>query len=499
MKRLLLALVAAAALWGSVSEGLAQSRLPPTVQVQTIGDKERSAQSAAAQSNPAINPPLTIAPAWVIATPYVAGNVRAANSNIYVQVNSSCTSAASGTGPAGTNSNLITDNTCSWYYFGQPASATSDSAAPTVTTSTAGSPFASAVLFTPATYPSLYKVYGATPATLATFYWNFTTFNNKAGNAIGYGYKVCANVTDAKFAVGYTNSSPAAAVIIDGRYYSPEVQFQTGGTPNWWIFDFTATTGYKQRNVCLQSGKAAGASFAGFATTPAGVVAAPVVSNEIKAAFVYDSYDAGSGNGPFTSYGTLGATISNMLGWTYWPMGQGSTGVQNQGTTCSTTCYNYLQRVQDAANAAILAQQNIILFNVSTNDGGLSGEQAAVTALLTAIRAANSTALIIGIGPAPLNSAPTYAQTQALDTAGAAAFAAYSDPAGAGLTCYIPFANAVVPAITGSFETGNPTNANSFGTLISNGDGVHPTDTGTQVIAKWLTVKIATSCLAAVR
>lgn len=52
---------------------------------------------------------------WVTAHSYAVGSEVAANGGFYWESVSSCTSAASGTGPSGTGTG-ITDNTCSWNY-----------------------------------------------------------------------------------------------------------------------------------------------------------------------------------------------------------------------------------------------------------------------------------------------------------------------------------------------------------------------------------------------
>ena len=54
-------------------------------------------------------------PAWVVSTAYTQGKYAVANSNLYWESASSCTSAGSGSGPSGTGTG-ITDGTCSWNY-----------------------------------------------------------------------------------------------------------------------------------------------------------------------------------------------------------------------------------------------------------------------------------------------------------------------------------------------------------------------------------------------
>ena len=491
------------------------SSAPPVVLQQTLGAKLRAAYQANSLSNFAVNPPLfacvagnnslaaVVCSAWAASTTYPEQTVVSNGGHLYVEINGTCTTASSG-GPSTVTNTPIADNTCSWLYMGEARTAANDSAAPALSTVT-GNPWAGAVFWDTQAYPSLYTPMGVSFAGAYGGYWEtLTSFNNKAGSAQGYGGKVCANVADSKFAVAIASSDPPYSITINGRLLSPQAVLFNSGSPADVIVDFSGTSGYQTRTVCIIGSKS-NPHYGGIYTTANGSVT-PVPAPAINAAVIYDSYDGGSNYGPFSAYGIWSQQLAAYMGWTVWSMGQGSTGPQNPGTTCSGPCYNFIRRAADSGNAATLANMNVIVFNASTNDALCTGsittscpvgsETTAIQTLLAELRTLAPNALIIGVGTEPINTSSAYAAQVALDNTAAAAFAAWDDPAGPGKKCYIPFAaSATLSPIVASYMSAVPSSLPSTAFLINTGDTTHPTDLGTIALAAWTQAQIAQKCL----
>jgi hypothetical protein len=491
------------------------SSSPPVVLQQTLGAKLRAAYQASAVNNFAVNAPWfacvsgnnsianVVCSAWTASTAYPTQAVVSNGGHLYVQVNGACTSASSG-GPSTVTNSVVTDNTCGWLYMGEPRIAASDSAAPSVSTASGTSPFSGAVYWNLQGYPSLYTPLGVSLAgAYGSYYELLTSFNNKAGSATGYGAKLCANVTDSKFAVTVSSGSAQYAITINGRLLSPQAILYSTGNPADVVVDFSSTSGYQTRTVCILSGKS-NPAYGGIFTTASGSLA-PAPSPTVNAAAIYDSYDAGSSYGPYSAYGVFSQQLAAYMGWTVWSMGQGSTGPQNPGSTCSGACYNYIQRAQDSGNAATLAKMDVIVFNVSTNDVSCTGavssscpvgsETTAIQTLLAQLRSVAPNALIVGVGPSPIDPSANYATMVSLDGAGSSAFASWNDPAGPGKKCYVPFAASVASVFPANYQSGAPAGLPSQPFLIDTGDLTHPVDLGTIAMAAWVQAQVAGKCL----
>ncbi len=493
------------------------SSAPPVVLQQTLGAKLRAAYQASATSNFAVNPPwfacvsgnnaiaAVVCSAWAANAAYATQSVVSNGGHLYVQVNGACTSASSG-GPSAVTNSVVADNTCGWLYMGEARTAANDSAAPGVSTASGTAPFTGAVYWDLQGYPSLYTALGVSlGSAYGSYYELLTSFNNKAGSTTGYGAKICANVTDSKFAVTVSSGSAQFAITINGRLLSPQAILYSTGNPADVIVDFSATSGYQTRAVCILSGKSNPAYGGIFTTTNGSVTPAP--SPTVNAAAIYDSYDAGSSYGPYSAYGVFSQQLAAYLGWTVWSMGQGSTGPQNPGTTCSGACYNYIQRAADSGNAATLAKMDVVVFNVSTNDVGCTGsvssncpigsETTAIQMLLAQLRSVAPNAMIVGVGPSPIDPSANYAALISLDSVGSSAFASWNDPAGPGKKCYVPFAASVASVFPANYQSGAPSGLPSQPFLIDTGDLTHPVDLGTIAMAAWVQAQIASKCLPA--
>ena len=429
----------------------------PTVQKETLGSKLRNAYQAASKSNYVVNSPWfscisanpasVVCSAWSASTTYSQGTVVSVGTSpthLLVLSNSSCTSGT-GTPSVGTSFDaVISDGGCSWYYLGAQTATSNDAGAPTLSTASGTAPWAGAVWWVAGSYPSLYTPNGVSiSTTYGTYYKHMYSFNNFLNNPVGIGGEVCANVTDVKFAIASSSGGTPYSVTIDDRLLSAQAVNYNTGNPADVIFDFSTTTGFKTRKVCVRGGKYT-PNFGGIFTTSQGSVT-PATPPVVNAAYIYDSYDAGSSYGPFSGYSLLSQQVGARMGWSVWSMSQGTTGPQNK----NVTYYNYQQRIYDSGNMATLANMDVIVTNLSTNDSSCTGstngtvcptgsEATALQNMLSGIRSVNSNALIVVFGPAPVNGGAGYSAYVAEETSYATAVTGWADPAGVGKICYIP-------------------------------------------------------------
>ena len=488
-----------------------QSTVVPS---QTLGSQLRDALSASIQNNPIFNNPWTACVSgnvqsvqctpWAALTTYIVGNVVSNGGHMYYAVTSTCVSAAS-IGPTTVTNSSITDGTCSWLYLGEPRTATNDANGPTVSVVSGSAPFASNLYWDFQHYSQFYSLQGVTSGTAyGSYYLPLYSMNQKvSSNAYGYGGRVCTNVTDSKFAITISNGSPPFSIVIDGRLLSPQADLSNSGNPATTVIDFSATSGYKTRTVCVQ-GIQNFPIYGGIITTNLGVIGKPANANLLQASFIYDSYDAGSGYGPFSAYSTFSSQVGWWLGWMPNSMGVGGTGVQNPGSYT-----NYITRLTDTYNAANIAAANIVLFNVSTNDASCTGavtgscpigsETTAIQTLLSNIRSLSPKALIVGVGTSGINLGSNFAGFRTEDALGAAAFASWGDPAGSSMHCYVPLASTTPPSLfVGSYQSGVPSGLGSTSFLIT-ADVTHPNDGGTQAMAQYVASQIANTCIPLVK
>ena len=464
-------------------------------------------QSATAAGNYIDNPPwfacvsgnnanlLLVCSAWQASTAYGQGAVVSNGGHLYV-ASGAGTSASSG-GPTGQTNVAQTDGSVTWYYFGEPRSTANDANASVISTATTTTPFSGAVWWVPSTYPQQYTVYGASFFPVSSFERLYSG-NYAAATPRQFGGKVCALVTDTKFAVT-TGNNNRFGLTIDGRELSPQQELYSSGGPSGIVLDFSSTSGFKTRNICFYQSIANGALGGIFTTAAGSVTPAPIAPASM--AFVYDSYDAGSAAGPWSGYGLLSQQAGERLGLASWSLSQGGTGPQNPGASL----YNYQQRIADTTNAGILAGVQMVVTNLSTNDAACTGsvtascptgsEATAIQNVLSGIRSVNSTALIVVFGPAPINNGSSYSSYVTEDSTYGPSVTSWSDPAGPGHVCYIPWANSsVFTPVVASYITGVPTGLPSTAQLINTADSTHPYDLGITIIAKWMTTQIATQC-----
>lgn len=441
---------------------------PPVIARESFGAKLRRLARRAEVSNPVINAPWTIPAAWAPSTAYIIGDVVSNGGGWYVCIIAG-TSAGSGGPTSTTTGSGITDNTATWTYIGGPTAAASDAYAPAYSTSTS-TPSGLANHFAPTTLGSVFKVIGYT-SVYATSYWSILTFASKAATVTGVGAAIEFETDAPKFAIGWTNGSPAVSVIIDGRRYSVTRQTPaTGATPNWQIYDFGSTTARRRRNVRIEiMGTAA---FAGVRVGPYDQVWRPSEQDDVRAICISDSILAGSSYGPFVGGGYVHQRLGHLLGWNdVRNFSTGGTGYINQGPS---TSYTYGQRVAEA----LTYDPDLWVFFGSTNDIGQTAGNitAAALAAFQAIRSGGSRAPIIVFGVWPLNNAGVPTVEGAVEDA--------VDQFADGKTYFIPlYGDAVLPWVTGGWNNSANTSS-SNATLYISGDSAHPADIGSAYLAE---------------
>lgn len=455
---------------------------PPFVLRESFGTKLRRLARVAEVSNPLVNTPWIIPPAWVATTAYTQGNV-VSNGGSWFVCTTNGTSAGAGGPTIITDGDSHADGTTAWTYIGGPTLTASDANAPTYTTSTASTPTGLTNWFGPVAYPGVFKVTGGYATTFATLYWKVFTFDQASGNTAALGSEISFETESPKIAVGFTNGSNGVRVAIDGRYYSVSSLLPaTGATPNWEIFDFSSTSGRRKRSVVVEGGKA-GLNFAGVRVGPLDQVWAPTTQDDVRAVFISDSLMAGSAYGPWISGGSVPQRVGKLLGWSdCWNMSIGSTGYI---ATATGTRYTYGQRITEA----LTRTPDLWVFMGSTNDIGQTSAAitAAALAVFQAIRAGGSRAPIIVLGVWPLNNA----SVSTVETAVQAAVTAFADTK----TYYIPiYADSVLPWVTGAWNnTANTSSVNA--PMYIAGDATHPADIGTSYLSQRIAKAIRTLVL----
>lgn len=297
----------------------------------------------------------------------------------------------------------------------------------------------------------------------------------------------------AKFWVMGFTSANIWGIIIDGVRYSLAAPSNLSASSNiYCLFDFTTTGGRKKRHIQIDA--TSGTNFSGVGVSSLDTVWSPPNNDAFPAVIISDSIMSGSGYGPFIADNTVAFRLRDELGWNnITAYCEGGTGYVARGSTPGVSSDNFGYRVPQA----VALNPKVIILTGSTNDSGQSSATitAAVTAVLTNIRALGSTAVIIvfGVWPAAATALTT-------ENAVAAGVAGFTDPLG--LTFFIPFYNRTdYPYITASYNN-NPlpngtynTSATSGSIYVNTGDTIHPLDTGTEMLAKRMATDIKTLVL----
>jgi len=471
---------------------------PPPLTASSIFQKLSYAAQQAAVSNAITNPFWTIPPAWLTLTGYVQGQVVSNAGNWYI-----CTTggtSAGATGPVQTNTGTpVIDGSGGvyWSYIGAAFQAASDSAAPTITVSSANPPSGIALKYYPYGSPAgtniQWKYVGCIGTTAYAGYYALLNGPNlgAAGSVpTGPSIKFKVNAVAGKFAFGFTNSTTNINAIVNNRYLVPGVIAPASGTPNWVVVDFSSVSHPGVFDVeVFQNGSA---GWAGVCVDGNSQVLTPDMNPEITACFIADSIFQGSNFGPFFAGRYCHHQMAKLLGWSN-PISMSTGGTGYLQTASSGALYNYLQRVQDPVNQAVLATADVVVLMGSTNDGTTTGLSAQVLATLSTIRSVNPYCIIVVYGIWPANNVNVAPNEPVVMSA----VAAFHDP----LTYAIPlYAAQPIPMITGSwnnsFFASEPTNSTNSALYIQTGDNLHPPDIGTAYLSWYLAHKFRETVLA---
>lgn len=362
---------------------------------QSFGLKLRRLATTALTSNPLINPPLIVTPAWVANTAYVIGQVVTNGGHQYFcEVGG--TSAASG-GPAGVGVAPITDNTVTWFYFGDPPITASNALAPAITTNTTR-PSGLTTDYSLLANAGLFMISSGHPIAQAGTTFCIAavsrTSTGNCGNSINFSatYWSASVMTDAPKFVIRTNNATSATfrIIVNGQYLNLSGTVPAAANPSYNMVDYTNAGGRLPRLVTFECEQVCG--LAGITVSPADSVWLPPSNDNVRAIFVGDSITLGS-NVQVTAM-DYPHVVCKLLGWNdCWNVALGATGyIAND----AGNGFNFLGSITDVTNYA----PNIVIVMGGTNDSGNSATviTAAVLKYLQALRAALPTVPIIVCG-----------------------------------------------------------------------------------------------------
>lgn len=466
------------------------------VDAAALGTELRLLAAQAAAANPLTSAPLLPAPGWAPSTAYESGVVVRNGAALYI-CRRSGTSAASG-GPTGSGSPGmyadIVDSGAAWEYYGSPVVTSADPAAPAIA-SQASVPAGLGSRFGPIDQAASFRFAGGVATANPGQPLNQVSFPCVTISGAGTGGNVGLNdghsdynwsatfVTDApKLAIGVSYNPTPANIIIDGRRLMPGgFQGSGGGNPAYYVLDFAAAGGRKQRTITIED--YGNIAFAGVWVDAASTVAAPAPAHAIRAAFFGSSIECG-GNA-FPLRGDLGwpAQAAKLLGWEdARNLGLGGTGyINSQGGSS----LNYAQHLADAVAIA----PDVVVVGGPINDELQDPAvlKAAAVGFLGQVRTALPHALIIALGTFPAASGPSTSAI-ASEQAIADAVQQLTDP----LTYFVPLSTAGGGSfITGTGNVSAPTGRGNADLYISD-DGTHPDQAGIDYIAHYYAERIST-------
>jgi len=433
--------------------------------------KFRRAVASAIARNPNARLPWVAPAAWATGQVIQKGEVRA-NAGQWYAAHISGTTSASGSGPTSTKSGAeIADGSVKWTWLRAAPMASSDTSAPTVTVSTTNP--GRAQTLHPVLWPSVYTVLGGVASPIRTNFWEIQTFAESSGVQKCRGAQV-AFCTDADVFDIFllSNAQQSRVIVIDdlgARYLTPGSIYSPGDS--FMTIDWSATSGVKDRVYIVETNKSYG--WFGGVRLPAYAQAwAYTPPDDVSLAWISDSFAAGADPGPWIPGNSIPQLFGRELGiGNVHNFSTGGTGYVSTGTGF----YNYLQRIQDPANAARLAQMDGFVLMGSTNDTGQSA--AAITAnvvsTLTALRALSKTpdVPIVVFGVPSIN----VTDRAMIESAVASGVQQFADPH----TTFIPIDGATIPWVTGSWnQSSTPSGAATNAGLYVSYDNTHPPELG---------------------
>lgn len=237
----------------------------------------------------------------------------------------------------------------------------------------------------------------------------------------------------------------------------------------YWANVTLPSTGHYRVTVELAGGDGGVPYFGGIAALPAYDIRPPADPSPVRVVVVGDSYGAGRGAdgissspNPNSFYGYV-PLLSQLLGVPdVWTVSIGGTGY----VATVDGAEPYSGRASDVAAAA----PDVVIVQGSINDGGESGVQAAAASFVSGLMASLPDAVIIMTGP--LYAAAYYSDVTTVASEVSAAAAALG----------VPFIDASTWA-TGTGYAGD-TNGSGTSDYYQNGDSVHPTPAGHQMLAQ---------------
>ena len=242
----------------------------------------------------------------------------------------------------------------------------------------------------------------------------------------------------------------------------------TGG--NVYIM-LTFPAGRKMRRFRIETGwNSSSATLPAIYLNAASVPQKYLEPDQIKCALIADSLVDGNPLSPFSCGFHFANQLGYALDWNVFDFSQGGTGYLNYGGGAQVTTNNYIFRT---SQVCAWSPDVVVLFG-STNDiGNTSGQvTTAVQAELNSLRTGGFTGPIFVWGVESVSASGLvhegYLQT---------AVSTWLDPYN--LTWFVPFSNADLPAIIGTYNN-NPTpggltitGVNNFSTYINGSDSVH--------------------------
>jgi lysophospholipase L1-like esterase len=469
MKKLFLASILSLLLLASSAFGQAGAASSTAVGAfpNTLGVKLRKLAAAAQINNPLINTPLGPAPAWVINTAYVQGQVVVNGGYQYV-CSVAGTSAGSG-GPTGQGFAPITDNTVTWLYYGfsTPSAAAANQPVISVASSVPGTLTQNIAMNAS---PSPFYFTGGIPYVDGfgsySFYSVLTTGSTKGGVAAAVTFMTDAN----EVAVKVYGGTQVVRYIIDGQYVTISgYKDGNGGNPSYNLIDFTNAGGRKTRTITF-SFMAGNTTFGGISIAPTEEAWAPPAKDRLRVIWIGDSISSGGNGSPTILDTDTPRQVGQYLGWSdVWDSSQGGVGYT------ATNGGGFYTFGQTATNMVPGNSPDLVVFMGSVNDVGTASatQQANVLTALRNVRSAYATVPIIVLGIWPDSTGPS-AGLKSTETDVQTAVATFSDAN----TYFIPIANDPVQAwMTGTGKNTSTTGSGNSDAYTSS-DGTHPSDIG---------------------
>ena len=393
----------------------------------------RNSISSALTKNALTNQPLMAPAAWTISTAYVQGQAVTNGGNVYICITGG-TSAGAG-GPTTTVAGTIADNTVSWFYAGPSFSSASNAPTSLTVTSTA---------YTGTYYRTTTGTYAAGSSQVSDSS-NFFVSGGKvteSGQNNGFGM------------VAATAPSPNGGLMLvqfmcDAKQLQIHIAFMTSQGVTIYC-DQNDGAGLSPLTLGMSGVNVAAQNFyqivwptakprlyaveVAFAPSVFGMLGvllnesaskvwAPTNPNRYRAMLVGDSWFNGSTTYPVSGSLLIASQIAKLVGCTDFVIdGVGGSGYTAAG---SGSVFGSTQRLSFLSAMA----PDVVIVEGGTNDAGqtLGAEQAAVTAYLTAVRAALPNAIIIVSGCNTNNSGPN-ANAFVIEQAIQNAVAALNDP-----------------------------------------------------------------------